>query len=260
MSNVRGGDIITLSAGNLAGFDIVPIAERSQYFNFMFYGEPGIGKTVLAGSADAVAAMRPVLFIDMEGGTESLRNTYPDVKIVRVKSWREMQQLYNALYDEDHGFNTVIIDSLSEAQKFDMLHIMKDVAKNNAKMIEEVPSMREWGINLEHMRKFVRGFRDLEINTIFTCLAAKDKDARTGKFLYGPALSGKLAGEVAGFLDEVFYMYMKEGVADDGSEVQQRLLLTGKTETIIAKDRSGKLPLVVENPTMQKIYDLISVA
>ncbi|GAK61758.1 Gp70 protein [Candidatus Vecturithrix granuli] len=225
----------------------------------MLYGEPGIGKTVLAGSADAVAEMRPVLFIDMEGGTESLRHTYPDVEVVRVKNWREMQALYNALADSDHGYQTIVIDSLSEAQKFNMLHIMADVAANNAKMIEEVPSMREWGINLEQMRKFVRGFRDLEVNTIFTCLAAKDKDIRTGKFTYGPALSGKLAGEIAGFLDEVFFMYMKEGVNEEtGDEEQLRMLLTGKTETTIAKDRSGKLDQIIMNPTMEKLYSLMS--
>lgn len=225
----------------------------------MLYGEPGIGKTVLAGSADAVAEMRPVLFIDMEGGTESLRHTYPDVEVVRVKNWREMQALYNALADSDHGYQTIVIDSLSEAQKFNMLHIMADVAANNAKMIEEVPSMREWGINLEQMRKFVRGFRDLEVNTIFTCLAAKDKDVRTGKFTYGPALSGKLAGEIAGFLDEVFFMFMREGVNEEtGEEEQLRLLLTGKTETTIAKDRSGKLDQLIMNPTMEKLYSLMS--
>jgi len=242
------------------GFDISAAGNRSQFFNFMIYGEPGIGKTVLAGSADAVAAMRPVLFIDMEGGTESLRATYPDVQVVRVKSWREMQQLYNALADTDHGYQTVIIDSLSEAQKFNMLHIMSDVAANNAKMIEEVPSVREWGINLEQMRKFVRGFRDLEINTIFTCLAVRDKDIRTSKFTYGPALSGKLANEVAGFLDEVFFMYMTEGANETTGETEQlRLLLTGKTETTIAKDRSGKLPQLIQDPTMEKLYKLMAV-
>lgn len=224
----------------------------------MFYGEPGVGKTVLAGSADFVPAMRPVLFIDMEGGTESLRHTYPDVQIARVKTWREMQVLYDALYDMDHGYRTVIIDSLSEAQKFNMMNIMKGVAASNEKMIEEVPSMREWGINLEQMRKFVRGFRDLPINTIFTCLAATEKDVRTGRLLYKPALSGKLANEIAGFLDEVFYMYLKETQDDEGNDVNTRLLLTSKTETIVAKDRSGKLPMIIPDPTMQVLYDLMT--
>ena len=225
----------------------------------MFYGEPGIGKTVLAGSADSVPEMRPVLFIDMEGGTESLRHTYPDVEVVRIKNWREMQQLYNVLADGNTPYQTIVIDSLSEAQKFNMMHIMADVAANNAKMVEEVPSMREWGINLEQMRKFVRGFRDLEINTIFTCLAAKDKDIRTGKFTFGPALSGKLAGEIAGFLDEVFFMYMKEtNNPETGNDEQVRMLLTGKTETTIAKDRSGKLDQVIMNPTMSVLYNAMS--
>lgn len=242
----------------MTGIDIGPVKTRAQYFNYMIYGEPGVGKTVLAGSADIVPQMRPLLLIDMEGGTESLRNTYPDVQIARVKSWREMQTLYNALYDTDHGFQTVIVDSLSEAQKFNMMDIMKGVAANNSKMIEEVPSMREWGINLEQMRKFVRGFRDLPINTIFTCLAQTEKDVRTGKLLYRPALSGKLSGEIAGFLDEVFYMYMKEIVDDNGDEVNARILLTSKTETIVAKDRSGQLPMTIVDPTMHKLYELMA--
>lgn len=247
-----------LSLADITGIDIAPIRERSQYFNFMFYGEPGVGKTVLAGSADLVPAMRPVLFIDMEGGTESLRNTYPDVQIARVKNWEQMQALYNALFDTDHGYQTIIIDSLSEAQKFNMLNIMRDVAASNPKMIEEVPSMREWGINLEQMRKFVRAFRDLPVNTIFTCLSATEKDSKSGKLYYRPSLSGKLSGEIAGFLDEVFYMYMKEITNDEGKEENIRVLLTSKTETIIAKDRSGKLPQTIASPTMYTLYELMT--
>lgn len=44
------------------GFDIGPVSQRSQYFNFCIYGEPGVGKTRLAASADDVPEMRPVLF------------------------------------------------------------------------------------------------------------------------------------------------------------------------------------------------------
>jgi hypothetical protein len=70
-------------------------------------------------------------------------------------------------------------------------------------------------------------------------------------------LSGKLAGEVAAFLDIVAYYYVKQVVVD-GDKIDKRLLLTAKTETIIAKDRTRRLPVVVEEPTMQKLFDLIN--
>lgn len=240
--------------GMLGGLQIQQVSEMEVYFNYMIYGEPGAGKTVLSGSADDVPEMRPVLLVDMEGGTASLRSTYPNIDVIRVKSWPEMQQLYNTLYETDHGYRTVIIDSLSEVQKFHMLSLMEKVARENPKMDIDVPSMREWGISLEQMRKFVRGFRDLPINTIFTCLSATEKDAKTGKLLYRPALSGKLSNEVAGFLDEVFYLYVKESTDKEGNDINVRCLLTGKTETIIAKDRSGSLDLVVTDPVMSKVY------
>jgi hypothetical protein len=62
-----------------------------------------------------------------------------------------------------------------------------------------------------------------------------------------------LSNEVAGFLDIVVYMYKKN--VDD--EIR-RCLLTSETDDTVAKDRSDSLPLVVVDPTMATLYDLIS--
>ncbi len=243
-----------LTKGNLPGFDISKVKERDAFFNILLYGEPGVGKTVLAGSSDAVPEMRPALLVDMEGGVGSLRHTYPDIDVVRIKSWDEMQTLYDALCDTDHGYRTIIIDSLSETQKFNMNTIMQNTdSVKLGKQHVDVPSPREWGINLNQMRKFVRAFRDLDCNTIFTAHEMLLVDDMTGKSSVKPAFSGKLANEIAGFLDEVFYMYViKKG------DKNLRCILTGKTEKQVAKDRSGKLPIVIEDPTMKIIYSLMN--
>jgi hypothetical protein len=223
----------------------------------LIYGDSGIGKTTLAGSADAVPMMRPVLFVDIEGGTESLRNPYPEVEQVRVKNWNEMQDLYGALYDGKHKYQTVVIDSLTEAQKFSMYEIMHKLAEIRPDQDPDIPSMREWGKNIEQIRKFVRAFRDLPMHTIFTALAKSDKNARTGIATWKPSLSGKLADEVAAFLDIVGYYYIKEVPDEEGGTLQQRMLLTQKTEEFVAKDRSGRLPVVVEKPTMSSLFELM---
>jgi hypothetical protein len=115
--------------------------------------------------------------------------------------------------------------------------------------------MREWGKNIEQIRKLVRAFRDLPMNCIMTALAQYDKDQKTGIVKGKPSLSGKLANEVAGFLDIVVYMYTK--VVD--SEIR-RLVLSTPTDTQVAKDRSDRLPMVIENPDMQTLYNLITGA
>jgi hypothetical protein len=104
------------------------------------------------------------------------------------------------------------------------------------------------------MRKFVRAFRDLPMNVIFTALVNDDRNQRTGVITKKPGFTGKLRNEFAAFLDVIVYGYMKEV---DGE--QMRLLLTQNTDEIIAKDRTGKLPMVVEEPTMKKLYDMFQL-
>lgn len=242
-----------LTPKTLGGLKVEAVADIEPSFNMLVYGEPGAGKTVLAGSADALPDLRPVVCIDVEGGSFSLRNTYPDVQIIRVTTWKQMQDVYDELYRMKHGYKTVIVDSLTEVQKFSMMQIMKDLVKDKPERDPDIASMQEWGKNIEQTRKFIRAFRDLPLNTIFTALAMGDKNPKTGKVLTLPSLSGKLAREAAGFVDIVAYMYVK---MVDGEP--QRLLLTSQTEDIIAKDRSGRLPQVVQEPTMETIMNYVT--
>lgn len=246
-----------LSMTSIAGLQVQPVQDASSYYNILIYGNSGTGKTTFAGSADAVPSMRPVLFVDIEGGTQSLRHSYPEVSTVRVTSWKEMQQLYDALYEGDHPYRTVVLDSLTEIQKFNMYDIMNSVIQKRPELDPDVPSMREWGKNLEQLRKFVRGFRDLPMHTIFTALSKSDKDQKTGLTYIKPSLSGKLADEVAAFLDIVGYYYVKQ-IGDGEDAEYRRLLLTQNTDTLTAKDRSGALPMIVEKPTMELLHQLMN--
>lgn len=241
----------TLTERNLGGLQVSPVQDALTYINSLWYGAPGAGKTVLAGSADAVPDMRPVLLIDVEGGTLSLRNTYPHVDVVRVQTWDDMQRVYDALYNGQHDYRTVVLDSLTEIQKFSMYNIMHDLIRREPDRDPDVPGMREWGKNIEQIRRLVRAFRDLPMHTIFTALVAIDKDAKTGVMQSRPSLSGKLSAEVAGFVDIVGFLYTK---VHDGE--LKRLLLMSGTDRQIAKDRSGVMPEILEDPSMEKIYEL----
>lgn len=239
-----------MSLPKIAGLPIQRVSQKIPLVNMLIYGDSGVGKTRLAGSADAVPEMRKVLLIDVEGGTLTLRDTYPDVETVRVTSWTEMQVVYDELYTGKYDYTTIIIDSLTEIQKMSMSQVMRKLVDEHGERDADVPGLREWNINLEQTRKFVRAFRDLPVNTVFTALMRADKNPRTGALKRKPSLSGKIADEVAAFLDIVVYLYAKE---IDGE--QKRMLLCGQTEETIAKDRSNNLPMIIEDPTMAAIWE-----
>lgn len=245
----------------IGGARIEKVGNKNPSLNILIYGDSGTGKTTLAGSADEVPEMRNVIVVDLEGGTESLRAKYGNVDTVRVKSWSEMQSVYNELHRGGHGYNTVVVDSLTECQKFNMYTIMTELVDrkvDEGKDVDpDIPSVREWGKNIEQMRKFVRAMRDLPIHTIFTALEQEKKDDKTGAIRVKPSLSGKLADEVAAFLDVVMYYYVKEVPTEGGEAEIKRVLLTRRTAKHTAKDRSGKLPTFLVDPTMKSLYEIM---
>ena len=236
----------------LGGLAVTSVAEKLTYINLLVYGESGVGKTRLIGSADEIPEMRPVIIIDLEGGTLSIRDLYPGVDVVRVDKWHQFQGIYDELAAGKHPYKTVGLDSLSEMQKFNMADIMNKVVLKDADRDPDVPSMREYMKNGEILRRLVRAFRDLPMHTLMSALPRLDKDNQTSKIKVRPALSDKLATEVPAYMDEVLYHYKKTV----GSDVK-RLALTSGTDKEVAKDRSGALPDVLENPTMKVIYDYI---
>lgn len=246
-------DLASLTQTTIGGLQVQPVADQSSFLNLLVYGESGVGKSRLSGSASEIADMSPVLLIDFEGGTLSLKDIYPTVEVVRVKEFDELQSVYNDLHLGRHGYKTVVIDSLTELQKLSMAGIMREVVRKDSDRDPDVPGLREWGKSSEQIRRFVRAFRDLPTHTIFTALSKQDKDTRTGMTSTRPDLPGKLASQIAGFMDMVLYLYIRQVEGEN-----QRLLLTTSTETTIAKDRSAKLPPVVENSTMSAVYKAIS--
>lgn len=246
-----------------AGLDLLTVEDVPPWLNLMLYGDPGAGKTVLAGSADEVADMSPVLLIDIEGGAFSLKAFYPGVHVIRVRSLDQLVTIYKELEKGEHPYRTVIVDSLSETAKMIMNNIMAAVVAEDSDRDPDVPSLREWGKLGEQMRRMVRRFRDLPMHTIFTALLDETQDQK-GRVRKYPMLGGKLKREVSGFMDIVLFVYTKHvkinaaGELDkDADESLHRFVLSSSTDEYVCKDRSNRMPEILLDPTMTKIHELI---
>jgi len=221
----------------------------------MFYGEPGVGKTHLLGTAQDHKMTSPLLILDIDGGIATLRNR-GDIDVVQIRSVKQLVDAYKMLFNaipsdgKKFPYGTIGVDTLSELQSLDLSEVMKQFARMNDKIDPDVPDMRGYGKSGSHMREIVRAFRDLPCNTIFNCHSATDRDNNM-KLLTFPKLTGKLKTEIPGFLDIVGY-YRAES---DGDKGVMRIMQFQKTETTIAKDRTGAFEPAEIDPTIPSLWD-----
>jgi hypothetical protein len=246
-----------LSMTSIGGLTIRKPQDKLPYLNMMIYGDSGAGKTLLAGTAAFVQELSPVLFVDVEGGTLTLGqfDSTADIDVVRMNEWRSVQKVYNELFSGRHPYKTVVIDSLTEMQKFAMNTVLG--AGREIDAIGYMPEFKEWHINTEQLRRLVRAFRDLPVNTIFTALAMDVPDPRTAKtenplILKKPDFTKKLAAEIPAFFDVLFYLYVRAS-----GQKNVRFIQTDKDNRIVAKCRVRGLPIIIENPDMERLYDML---
>ena len=217
--------------------------QRNWHMNMLVYGDPGVGKTVFCASA---LGLGKVLVLDVEGGMASIRNT--DIDVVSIESMNDLNETYEMLSETEHGYVTVCIDNLTELQRI----ITEDVLEGTSK---DTPAMRDWGVIRERVIRTIRYFRDLNANLIVTCHVAAEKDEDERMFR-SPDLVGKLKKQIAGFFDEVGYMFVDTGEgsfvlgrrpdteAEEGEErggTLERRVLFQLHPQFVAKDRGGLL-------------------
>ena len=263
-------------------FRIAKPSEQKRYIKMLTYGDFGVGKTTFAGSAQDVAAMQNVINIDAEGGDKVLAQR-GDIDSVRINKFSQLSDIYEFLrahclfrdsgntdmlkaseayyrgvdvkkIKEPKIYTTVMIDSLTEVQRYCMYDLMGiDIEKTKIDYMPESPEWQDWGRNSERIRLLVRKFRDLPMHVILVCSRQYDKDEKN-RYLYTPQMPGKLANEIQGFMDHVGYMVMETN-AD--TKERHRYLMLQPGQSYQAKNRFSNFnEIYLEDPVMQDIYEL----
>lgn len=237
--------------------NIEKLAERDKLIKILVYGESGVGKTVFAASAP-----RPILWIESEGGTNSISDP-EGIDIVRVESLETYREALRFLRsDEGKKYKTVVLDSFTETQAAVLKEIMVAVAERDDNRDEFTPQFQEYQRLVGVMREIVRGFRDLPMHVVITALTREDKDDMTGRVTVRPRLSPAVANEIPGFMDVVGYMYMstdKSGEADDEPVEPHRNMLLIGTGKYIAKVRAPKGVDVPSHLTDSEFEDIAQI-
>lgn len=248
--------------------------EDTEFINAIIYGDTGSGKTTLLGTANKFKGTAPILLIDVEGGTKSLRGK--DVDVVRPLSWSEIQDIYNYLRHDNHKYRSVGVDSLSELQKkYSLGAILGDLKiqqeSEYANLGETiVPTRQDWMKTGDQMRKFIRAFKDLSyiktggdpIHVFMTCLEKVDEKKDT----IGPMFSGTLSMEAGAYVDVLARLSRvaqeKENADGETVIVNRRHLLVDAYENdqgirYLAKNR-GSGVRQIWSPSIKKIVQIVN--
>lgn len=107
-----------------------------------------------------------------------------------------------------HKFRTVILDSLSEIEAYNMYALMSinqgQLLTGDSESIE-VAGWDEFRKNKMMVEVLMRAFRDLPMHVIFVCPDAFTEDEQKKKS-YTPMMTGKLVKSVQGLVDVVGYL------------------------------------------------------
>lgn len=248
----------TLTPGKLGGLKTRRASDDRSLPSVCIYGGPGSGKTTLAASAFEVPDMNPVLHLNIENGTQSITDIYPDLEIIDIDRFKQLQDVYNDLYSKRdfdaqtcYGYRTVILDNLTEGQKKGMEHIFQaeKLAAQGINFTEFAMATFAnggWNQSSEQMRKLIRAFRELPCYIILVAWEL-DIDKSENRHKWTPAFTNKLAGEMPGMVNDVYRLSVER--------TGTRVLQTGLSGDVVAKDRTRKLPFKLENPTMPLIHD-----
>ncbi len=232
--------------------------ESVPFLNDLTYGDPGAGKTFLLGTCAYSDEFSPMILLDIEGGTMTLRHLPPGkVDVVQVRSMDQVVAVCNRLQLQNKGYyKSVGLDSLTELQKLDMNTVMGEFYERDPdKHDKDVPNQRAWGKSGERVRRIIRAYRDLPMHFFATAHVAEREDEKTGRVTMYPSLPGKLRAEVPGFFDVVGHLRAVQGGEGEGVG---RVLQVAKTDRIVAKDRTGALGDIIHNPTIPEMWELIN--
>jgi hypothetical protein len=241
--------------------DIVGLEDYTECINLMIYGDPGVGKTVVAGTA------KKGLILATEKGTVAAARQGSNAKVWNaVRKWHAVEDCYEWLYDnvEKKGFpfDWVAIDTITEMQNLALRYIVDTrVTEGKAKNLNPYRTeLQEYGEMHEMFKDYVGKFNDLPINTLWLAEAMQVEDEEGQEFRL-PSIQGKgyqMAMWTAAQMHAYGYMHMRDVQHPETKRTRQmRSIQWQASKEVRAKDRFDCLGMYTNHPKGQKTLQVL---
>ncbi len=239
--------------------DIEDLEDFTESINILCHADTGGGKTVMW------SRLPNVLILAVEEGAVAAKRWERDhprpkslgiIKVVKVRSWAKLVEMYEWLRDNDHPFDWIIIDSITAAQTRCLRGIMEAVVKANKTRDPDVPAIQDhfkWQLL---MKRMVTDFNELPVNVVWLARSMNKEDP-DGEDIVVPLIEGKdyqISAWVCGEMHLV--CYLKKTQSKKGTKMVRKLY-TNEHAMYWCKDRYNVLPHVMTNPDANKIAQTI---
>lgn len=240
---------------------ITKLGSRDPYFNWMIYGDTGVGKTTLTST------LPNNLFITFEAeGTESAIVAGSDADEFVVRTREDFLEIYN-YFDLGSGcddYEWATVDSVSEMEECfwrSQLRLMKERKPTTRHLYK--PALDDYPWVWNQTKAAIDDFNRLPINVLYTAqvmpMEVYDDDTEEEYTqlmpMVGSAKNGILSRKVCGMVSLVGYydvLRHQENDDDDSDVVEFRRLYLNKRKDFLAKNRYG-WPAYADNPDLNKM-------
>lgn len=194
--------------------------------NTLIYGNPGCGKSTFASNFEAG------IFADCENGLKSL-----EVFKIPISKWEDFMDLKKSLKEEKHNYKTLIIDTT------DILFTLCSnfcCSKYNVSHVSDLDYGKGYDIIRNYFLSQLVDLNSMGIGLVFISHAKpREEKTKTEKWtVMDTSMAGQAQKVIHGFVDFIFMMHVDKD--------KNRLIRTKPTKYINAKDRTGKLPELME--------------
>ena len=229
------------------------------------YGNPGSGKSFLAGSASELDHVKSLLFIDTEGSSDGTLVGFDDNKI-EILNIPETVQALNAerapgeqitniqFFDKvlndlfsvpDSGYDAIVIDTLDVAQDWKSKELVGIWEKVNKYKVWEL--LGDWST---HIADKLKANKALGIVVLHT---KEDKDESTGAILQNIRFKGAAKDTFPGIPDVVGYT-TRRIYKVDGEEKEITVIEFATQDGKVTKNRF-QFPSKMIEPSIKKLWD-----
>lgn len=235
---------------------IVPVADDSPWIKMLVYGDPGVGKSVLASTA-------PKSLLLLNNTSQAAGGAILGTSADRwhVQDYNDFTEAVEYLcYTKDHGYEWVWFDNMTLFQEQGMDQIMLDLVseagKGKSHRNQFIPDKAEYLENQSRLGTLVRQMiQQVQANLGFVCHTMESED-NEGNIIYLPMLQGggnKFSVKMCGYMDVIAYMNVRRT-----KEGPERWIITDKRSSCYARDNFSALGGKMINPTIPKIMEAIA--